>query len=233
MQHKAWVAGATGFVGQAVVAELLRLGVTTVAHVRPDSLELETWRERFGQQGAVVDATPWEPDGLASALQAHGITHVFCLIGTTRARKQLASQPAAETYEAIDYGLTRMLAQAVKQAGGVQRLVYLSSMGVSATAPGAYMQARWKAETAVRESGVPWTLARPAIITGNRQERRVGEHVAAVVSDGLLAALALLGAKAARERYRSTTDLVLGRALVRLAFDPQAAVTVQESECLR
>jgi uncharacterized protein YbjT (DUF2867 family) len=233
MQHKAWVAGATGFVGQAVVRELRRQGVDTVAHVRPDSRALETWRTRFGELGAQVDATPWEPGALANTLQSLGITHIFCLIGTTRARKDSAAHPEAETYQAIDFGLTRMLAEAAKAAGGVQRLVYLSSMGTSATAPGGYMHARWKAETAVRDSGVPWTIARPTIITGNREERRVGEHVAAVLSDGLLAFFAALGARQANERYRSTTDVVLGRALVRLAFDPQAAETVQESEKLR
>jgi hypothetical protein len=49
----------------------------------------------------------------------------------------------------------------------------------------------------------------------------------------LLSLIAALGAKGLRERYRSTTNAILGKALVRLAFDPDAACQIVESEGLR
>ena len=52
----AFVAGATGFVGRAVVPALRRAGVTTIAHVRPDSARLDEWRKRFASTGL------WERD---------------------------------------------------------------------------------------------------------------------------------------------------------------------------
>src|SRR5687768_6782649 len=104
----AFVAGATGFVGRAVVEQLRRRGVTTVAHVRPDSKRLDEWQKTFGEMGAQVDTSPWDAAMLAEALKTRGVTHVFVCIGTTRAQSK-ANAVEGDPYDAIDYGLTRML----------------------------------------------------------------------------------------------------------------------------
>ena len=54
----AFVAGATGFTGREVVAELVRRGVRTLAHVRPDSSRLDEWRERFEAMGLSLRLRP-------------------------------------------------------------------------------------------------------------------------------------------------------------------------------
>src|SRR5262245_139273 len=108
----AFVAGATGYTGREVVRELAVRGFSVVAHVRPDSPRLGEWRARFGELGAgvKVDASPWNLDAVIAALGTHAPTHLFALLGTTRARAKAAAKngAAAADYEAVDYGLTAM-----------------------------------------------------------------------------------------------------------------------------
>lgn len=227
----AWVAGATGFVGQAVVKALRAQNIRVIAHVRPDSARLADWRQRFEAEGAEVDVTPWQADALTDTLRRQGVTHVICCVGTTR--KRMNQQGEKEnSYETVDYGLPKLLATAAHAAGGVQRFVYVSSAGASPRARGAYLQWRWKAEEAVRGSAVPWTIVRPSIIDGERGEERPMERVAARVLDGVLGVVGALGARRLRDRYRSTDDATLARALIRLATDPAAASQTVESENL-
>ncbi len=215
----AFVAGATGFVGRAVVPALRARGATVIAHVRPDSSRLGEWRERFAAEGATVDASPWEPAAIAEAIKAAGVTHVFCLIGTTRHRAR-ADAVKGNIYEAVDLGLTRILVTASLSAGTRPRFVYLSSVGASTSASSAYLEARGRAEDVVRTSGLPWVVARPSIISGpGRDDARAGERIAGSVADGALAIVGALGAKKLRARYRSTTPAILAAALVKLALD--------------
>jgi uncharacterized protein YbjT (DUF2867 family) len=222
---RAFVAGATGFVGRAVVAELRERGIDTIAHVRPGSAQLDEWRERFGRLGAEVDAAPWEPDAMVQALAARAPSHVFCLIGTTRKRAR-ADQVEGDPYLAIDYGLCKLLVDAAAAGGARPKFVLLSSIGVGPKASSKYLHAHWLAEEAVRDSGLPHVIARPSFIVGpGRDESRPGERAGAVVADGLLAVAGLV-ARRVRARYRSTSPAVLAAALVRLAFDEGATGVV-------
>lgn len=214
----AWVAGATGYTGRAVVARLRALGAKVHAHVRPDSSQRDHWRTVFEGQGAQVELTPWEPGALQAALRACAPTLVFSLLGTTQARARAAVRAggAPSDYEAVDVGLSLQLLEAVKGLPVRPRFVYLSSAGAGPGARGAYLQARARVEAAVMASGVPYTVARPSFITGSdRDESRPGERIGAVVSDAALGVLGLLGARRLAARYKSTTNTALAAALVR------------------
>jgi uncharacterized protein YbjT (DUF2867 family) len=215
----AFVLGATGFVGREVVRQLAVRGTPVVAHVRPDSRTLEEWRTKLGALGVTVDTTAWDVTALAETFRRTKPAHVYILIGTTRGRAK-TDAVAGDIYEAVDFGLTKLTVDAVQASGERPRLVYLSGIGADASASGAYMRARGKAEDVVRGSGLPWVIARPAIITGDRDESRLGERTAAIVGDGLLAVAGLVGARNLRDRYRSTTPDVLASALIRLAEAP-------------
>ena len=54
MTHHAFIAGATGYTGQAVVRTLRAQGIATTAHVRPDSPRLAEHTETFEALGAEV-----------------------------------------------------------------------------------------------------------------------------------------------------------------------------------
>ncbi|MBX3249138.1 MAG: NAD(P)H-binding protein [Myxococcales bacterium] len=220
---RAFVVGATGLTGRAVVRALRDRGVETIAHVRSDSKELAAWRERFGALGARVDATPWDETAMLARLAAMRPTHVFALLGTTKARaRRAAREGARESYEAVDYGLTARLLRAAQTCGSRPRFIYLSSMGVTAATRSPYLAARHRLETELQASELPWIIARPSFIVGERDESRPLEAVGASVGDGLLALVGLVGGGGIRERYRSQTGDELARALVRLALDEPA-----------
>ena len=229
MSAPAWVAGATGFVGRQVVAQLAARGRQVVAHVRPDSSQLAVWQRRFAELGAQTDATPWQLPAMTARLAELRPAQLFLCLGTT-ARRARTDQLAGNPYELVDYGLTRLMVDAAaavakQDATYAPRLVYLSSMGADPKARSAYLSWRGKAEEVVQGSGLPWVMARPSFITesqvSTRDERRFGERSAAAVSDVGLAILGAFGARKLRARYRSTTPEVLAAALIRLAEESQ------------
>jgi uncharacterized protein YbjT (DUF2867 family) len=212
-----FVLGATGFVGREVVRQLCVRGEKAIAHVRPDSSKLADWTTKFRELGASVDSSPWDATKLGTALA--GVDRVYILIGTTRGK---AKQDKVEgnIYEAVDLGLTKIAVDAAKLAGK-PRVIYLSSVGANPGASSAYLKARGQAETVVRESGLPWVIARPSLIVGDRDESRIGEAVGSVVGDGLLAVVGLFGGKKVRAKYRSTSADILASALIRLGEAPE------------
>jgi uncharacterized protein YbjT (DUF2867 family) len=211
----AFVLGATGFVGREVVRQLCVRGTPVTAHVRPDSSKLAEWRARFTELGATISTAPWAAPALATELRAARAAQLYLCIGTTR-HKAKADQIDGDIYEQVDFGLTRLAVEAARASEQRPRLVYLSSIGADPAARSAYLAWRGKAERAVRDAGLPWVIARPAIITGDRDDSRLGESTAAVIGDGLLAAAAVFGGGRLRARYRSTTPDVLASALIRL-----------------
>jgi nucleoside-diphosphate-sugar epimerase len=231
----AFVAGATGYTGREVVRDLVGRGVRTIAHVRPDSPRVEEWRQRFETGGAAVDTTPWGDAEMTQTLSTLQPTHVFSLLGTTRARRrQSATRGEVESYESIDFGLTAMLIRAAVASGSKPRFVYLSSLGVREHTTNPYLVARLRAESLLRTSGLPYTIARPSIITGpERDESRPMERASAVALNSIAAIARLVGARRFAGSVHSLTGPDLAAGLVRQAFDPAAENTTLGAEELR
>ncbi len=233
--HTAFVAGATGYTGRSVVEALRARGIRTLAHIRGDSRRLPELGPRFASLGAEVVTTAWEPEAIAALLAAERPTLVFALLGTTaaNAKAERARTGREVDYERVDYGLTKLLLDACVKAGHAPRFVYLSSIGTSASAPGAYMQARWKAEQAITTRGVPFTIVRPSFISGDdRDEPRPGERFGAEAARLVLGAAAALGAKRLQRRWAPMTGATLAGAMVSLALDPAWAGRVCEGEAI-
>ena len=218
----AFVAGATGYTGRALIEELRGRGIRTVAHVRSDSSRREEWRTRFEAAGAVVDLTPWDEDALAATLARIRPHAVFALLGTTRARMRRSG--GRDSYQSVDYGLTAMLLRAVRRSAPEARFLYLSSAGVGPSARGEYLRVRWRLEQEIRSSGIAWTIVRPAFITGDdRQESRPLERIAGSVIDGVLNLAGALGARTLQERYASMDARTLARGLAYYGFEDSGA----------
>ncbi len=230
----AFVAGATGFTGREVVRLLAQSGVRTVAHIRPRSSKLDGCTELFTGYGAEVDTTAWDEDAMEATMRRVEPDLVFCLVGTTRARKRQADNPDEHTYEAVDYGLTALLVHACQQAEIMPRFVYVSAVGVGPDAATAYMKARWKAERAVVESHLPYSVVRPSFISGpGRSEPRPGERMGAALSDAALSVLGALGLADVRDRYKSMTNTELAEHLVDVALSADGHNTIMDAQQLR
>ena len=232
MNEHAFIAGATGYTGRALVTVLRAQGVQTTAHVRPDSKSLDTHRAAFEALGAEVDTSPWTQEAINEALTRLRPTLVFCLLGTTRHRvaRERSEGGQGLTYEAVDYGMTMMVVRAAEALEPPPRVVYLSAAGVKASKPGSYMEARYKVEQALRASSLPWTIARPCFITGpGREESRPTERIGAVITDGLMS----LFGRGVKARWGSLTAPELALGLMRHSTTVESANAIIEAIDLR
>lgn len=222
-----FIAGATGYTGRHVVAACTARGLTTVAHVRPDSSALPEWRARFEARGATVDVSAWTSEGIGAAFDRHRPDLVFSLLGTTAKRARRGDG----SYEEVDFGLTMMLLDASAAGTPPPLFVYLSAAGADGMALNAYMKVRARVERAIHDRGVPHLIARPSFITGSdREEDRPAERIGALLLDGLLGTLSAVGIDGPARRWGSMTGAELGEALVRLAVDEARRGVVEAAE---
>lgn len=146
------VAGASGFVGQALLAELAReaTGTPVRALVRSefDALRL---RER-GVEVATADLVSRR--GLDGAVR--GVETLVYLVHTL----DRAGDVVANDVEAVQ---NTMLAA---RAAGVQRVVFLGCVAADEAARARYLTARWAVELAVRQSGLRHVILRAPLIVG-------------------------------------------------------------------
>jgi uncharacterized protein YbjT (DUF2867 family) len=228
----AFVAGATGYTGRAVVESLRAAGVRTIAHVRPGASDADRWIARFEACGAEVDRTPWEPEAMRATVARVRPDHVFALLGTTRRRA--AAEGIDDAYERIDYGLTAMLRDAAIAGGTSPRFIYLSAIGANESSRNKYVAVRGRMERDLREGPLPWLVAQPAFVSGSdREESRPMERAYSIILDALLGALALVGLGSVRERYASLTGRQLAHGLVRLALADRQGRLVADVRTLR
>lgn len=153
------VAGGTGFVGGAIAAEAHRRGhrVVVLSHrgeaVRgplPDDVEIRT--------ADIADLST-----LPAALA--GVDAL--VIALAFPNSPMESPRKGHTFEAVDARGTERLVGAAT-AAGVRRLVYISGAGAAPDARRHWFRAKWRAEEAVRASGITSTIIRPTWIFGPR-----------------------------------------------------------------
>ena len=153
------VAGGTGFVGGAIAAELFRRGhrVVVLSHrgevarrPLPDAVELRD-----------VDVT--DGTGLPDAL--HGLDAL--VIALAFRNSPVEAPRRGRTFMAVDAAGTERLVAAARSSG-IERIVYLSGAGAAPDAPRHWFRAKWRAESAVRASGITSTIIRPTWIYGPR-----------------------------------------------------------------
>lgn len=152
------VAGGTGFVGGSIVRELRRRGQRVAVLTR----DAERPAGRFPgldveyRQGDVRDA-----DSMSSAVRGADV-----VIGSQQFPNSPIENPSrGHTFEEIDARGTENLVQAAAGAG-VRRYVYMSGAGAAEDAKYHWFRAKWRAEKAVRESGMTYTIFRPSWVYG-------------------------------------------------------------------
>jgi uncharacterized protein YbjT (DUF2867 family)/ligand-binding SRPBCC domain-containing protein len=153
------VAGGTGFVGGAIAIELHRRGhaVRVLTHRGetargglPDAVDLRRADVQTGE--GLVDALRGA-DALAIALAFRN--------------SPIEAPRKHQTFMEVDAAGTERLIAAAREAG-VKRVVYLSGAGAAPDAKRHWFRAKWRAEEAVRGSGLTWTIIRPTWLFGPR-----------------------------------------------------------------
>lgn len=162
------VTGASGFVGRALVATLLREGRPVRAATRyPATCSLPADAE-IVELPDLRQAVDWAPllDGAGAVVHLAGIAHVGPRV-----------DPAV--YDRVNHIATAQLAAACASAG-VRRLIFMSSVRAQSGPAAvhvlketddphpseAYGRSKLQGEEAVRASRVPWTIFRPAMVYG-------------------------------------------------------------------
>jgi uncharacterized protein YbjT (DUF2867 family) len=147
------VTGGTGFIGQALVRELVSAGrpVRLLLRPSPDSPRLP--------RGVAVEAAVSslkDERGLRAALK--GVDVIFHLAGGAR-------KGSRSDLEGIDVEGSRLLAEVSRQAG-VERVFYLSHLGADRSSAYAVLKAKAIAEHFFTASGIGTTIFRTGPVIG-------------------------------------------------------------------
>lgn len=141
------VSGASGFVGRAVVAELLRQGHTVFAGSRRG--------EAVGAaQGLKLDVT--DAASALRAVQQAQPDAVIHLVG-------IITQTKDQTFQAAHVEGTRHILAATPRGA---RYLHMSALGADPASKSRYSATKGEAEALVRASGLNWTIFQPSLIFG-------------------------------------------------------------------
>ena len=152
---KVFITGGTGFVGKAVIEQVIHAGHGVRALVRTQNAELPEQVER-----AVGDTT--DPASLQDAL--FGCDAVIHLVGIIR-----EFPGKGITFSRLHTDSTRNILLAAEEPK-VKRFLHMSAYGTRENAVTGYHQTKWAAEQLVRESSLDWTIFRPSLIFGPQDE---------------------------------------------------------------
>jgi NADH dehydrogenase len=153
---KVFITGGSGFVGRAIIQQLLTSGHSVRALIRqPDALF------HFSNVETIVGDTT-QPETLENQLfDCHAVIHLVGIIREFSGRgitfKQLHIESTANILRAAE-----------KQ--GVERYLQMSANGSRDDSITNYHRTKWKAEELVQKSGLDWTIFRPSLIFGQHDQ---------------------------------------------------------------
>lgn len=147
------ITGGAGVVGKALCRELLDRGMC----VRVLTLPGDTLAKSLPPQVEVFYGDVTDYESMRPAFD--GVDAVFHLAAIL-----LSTKP--EAFERINAGGTRNVVSACQDAG-IRRLLYVSSISVTYPVLTPYGKSKLAGETAVKESGLDWTIVRPTLVIGD------------------------------------------------------------------
>jgi uncharacterized protein YbjT (DUF2867 family) len=146
--------GATGLIGSAVLAGLVRQGHEVVAVVRDTAAGA---RLPHGVGCIALDiAAAREPQAWLGHLA--GVDAVVNCAGV------LQDSPRDSTLGVHVAGASALFAACVE--AGVRRVVHVSALGVAADAPTAFARTKQAGDTALMRTSLDWVILRPSVVVG-------------------------------------------------------------------
>ena len=142
------IAGGSGFVGRHVVEALRARGHVVIVLAR-------------GRRGLPLGAELVPCDLAHEALPVGALDGCDALVNLAGIKREEGTQ----TFEAVHVEATRRLLAACAEAG-VRRFVHLSVVCSRSDPRLPYHDTKWRAEEAVRTSGLDFTVLKPAVIYG-------------------------------------------------------------------
>ncbi|MEA5114277.1 MAG: complex I NDUFA9 subunit family protein [Geobacteraceae bacterium] len=152
---RVFIAGGTGFVGGHLRCSLLEAG---------HELLVLTHRRHVSQEPGVeqVEGDITRPESYSPAFR--GCDAVINLVGIIREFPR-----RGVTFERLHVRATRGLLKAARETG-VKRYLQMSALGSRTDAVSIYHRTKYRAEEEVRLSGLDWTIFRPSVIFGPKDD---------------------------------------------------------------
>ncbi len=209
---KVAVFGATGLVGKQLVVQLSGLqnveSIQAFARTKPDWQPQNVSYEEFSLQNFRFN---------------NATTHVFCALGTTM--KKAGSKKA---FLNVDLHAVVQIAQRAKDAG-VKNFAVVSSIGANAQSGNFYLRTKGQMEEALKQMNFErLVIARPSLLLGNRNEKRLGEDVGKMLYR--LFQFLFVGRL---RRYRGIEATNVAKAMIWLMENAGDGVTISESDELQ
>jgi uncharacterized protein YbjT (DUF2867 family) len=152
------ITGSTGFVGRHLVKRLVVDGEKPRCLARSQQKAAQTLP---GDKVEIALGDTTQPGTLEPAMQGvETVVHSAFITADIKEGRGVS-------YQRVNVDGTRNVVEAAKRAG-VKKIVLVSGLGTKPDKPGSYMQGRYLAEQAVKESGLAWSIIQPSIQFGER-----------------------------------------------------------------
>lgn len=168
---KALVTGATGLVGRSLIYELLESGI--YSEIRVLARRKTGFSGKSGIEEHIIDFDELTKHG--SILE--GIDDVFVTLGTTMKKAK-----TKDNFIKVDYTYPVQLAELAKRSGA-KRFLIITAAGSDPKSPFFYSRVKGQLEEELFSLGPPSLhIFRPSLLTGERDEFRLGEKATETAS---------------------------------------------------
>jgi uncharacterized protein YbjT (DUF2867 family) len=206
-QVRAFIYGATGLVGRECLGLLISDSRYSDIHVLARHPPTETGEH----ERAIYHVADF--DDFISSGQMPAVDHVFCALGTT-----IKTAGSKEAFRTVDYTYVHEIARMAKDAGA-SCFVLVSAVGADPNSIFFYNRVKGEVEQAVLDLGFQSViLVRPSLITGARDQPRLGERLMSPLL------------RAAPGNYRPVAARDIANCMVRVASGPTGVRIIPSRE---